>query len=136
MPSRSTCRKLSNLIDKALPKARTKPLDTSKLATNIEAADPQGSRPSIRAPPLRCAQAIRAQVAPCWNPPIGGADVRKMTVVIRADYGQDGRLIGLPRLVSADRGDGRQCRLRSRLCRNGAACHAALLAAEAAGQAL
>ncbi|MFZ4111349.1 MAG: hypothetical protein ACOYKQ_12860, partial [Polymorphobacter sp.] len=65
--------KLSNLIDKALPKARTKPLDTSKLATTIEAAAPKTAAIDPRAR-ATIAQAIRAQVAPCWNPPIGGAD--------------------------------------------------------------
>ena len=87
--------KLANLIDKALPKARTKPLDTSDLATKIAAAAPKNARIDPRAA-ATLAQAIRSQVAPCWNPPIGGADVRKMTVVIRADYGRDGRVIGTP----------------------------------------
>ncbi len=91
--------KLSNLIDKALPKARTKPLDTSKLATTIEAAAPKVAAIDPRAA-ATIAQAIRAQVAPCWNPPIGGADVRKMTVLIRADFTRDGRLIGVPSIVS------------------------------------
>jgi outer membrane biosynthesis protein TonB len=91
--------KLSNLIDKALPKARTKPLDTSKLATTIEAAAPKTVAIDPRAA-ATIAQAIRAQVAPCWNPPIGGADVRKMTVLIRADFTRDGRLIGVPSIVS------------------------------------
>lgn len=91
--------KLSNLIDKALPKARTKPLDTSKLATTIEAAAPKTAAIDPRAA-ATIAQAIRAQVAPCWNPPIGGADVRRMTVLIRADFTRDGRLIGVPSIVS------------------------------------
>ena len=87
--------KLSNLIDKALPKARTKPLDTSALASKIAAATPRDARVDPRAA-ATLAPAIQAQVAPCWNPPIGGADVKKMTVVIRADYAKDGRLIGNP----------------------------------------
>ena len=91
--------KLSNLIDKALPKARTKPLDMSKLATTIEASAPKTATIDPRAA-ATIAQAIRAQVAPCWNPPIGGADVRRMTVLIRADFSRDGRLIGVPSIVS------------------------------------
>ena len=91
--------KLSNLIDKALPKAKTKPLDMSKLATTIEAAAPRAVAIDPRAA-ATIAQAIRAQVAPCWNPPIGGADVRRMTVLIRADFSRDGRLIGVPTIVS------------------------------------
>jgi outer membrane biosynthesis protein TonB len=91
--------KLSNLIDKALPKAKVKPLDTSDLASKIAQATPKQARVDPRAA-ITLAQAIQAQVAPCWNPPIGGADVRKMTVVIRADYGRDGRVIGTPTVVS------------------------------------
>ena len=87
--------KLSNLIDKALPKAKTKPLDMSDLAGKIAAAAPKTARIDPRAA-ATLALAIQAQVAPCWNPPIGGADVKKMTVVIRADYGRDGRVIGTP----------------------------------------
>ncbi len=90
---------LSNLIDKALPKSRVKPLDTSALATRIAAATPKRATIDPRAA-ATLAQAIQAQVAPCWNPPIGGADVRKMTVVIRADYGRDGGVIGQPSVVS------------------------------------
>jgi hypothetical protein len=91
--------KLSNLIDKALPKAKVKPLDTSDLASKIAAATPKTAKVDPRAA-ATLAQAIQAQVAPCWNPPIGGADVKKMTVVIRADYGRDGRVIGTPTVVS------------------------------------
>ncbi len=90
---------LSNLIDKALPKARSKPLDTSALASQIAAATPKQARIDPRAA-ATLAQAIQAQVAPCWNPPIGGADVRKMTVIIRADFGRDGAVIGTPSIVS------------------------------------
>lgn len=89
---------LANLIDKALPKAKVKPLDTSALATQIAAATPKTARIDPRAA-ATLAQAIRAQVAPCWNPPIGGSDVRKMTVLIRADFGRDGRVIGNPIVV-------------------------------------
>jgi outer membrane biosynthesis protein TonB len=91
--------KLSNLIDKALPKAKVKPLDTSDLASKIAAATPKTAKVDPRAA-ATLAQAIQAQVAPCWNPPIGGADVKKMTVIIRADYGRDGRVIGTPTVVS------------------------------------
>ncbi len=90
---------LDSLIDKALPKAKVKPLDTSALATQIAAAQPKKATIDPRAA-ATLAQAIQAQVAPCWNPPIGGADVRKMTVVIRADFTRDGAVIGTPSVVS------------------------------------
>jgi outer membrane biosynthesis protein TonB len=91
--------KLSNLIDKALPKAKVKPLDTSDLAKSISAAAPKSAKVDPRAA-ATLAQAIQSQVAPCWNPPIGGADVKKMTVLIRADFGKDGRVLGVPSVVS------------------------------------
>jgi outer membrane biosynthesis protein TonB len=91
--------KLSNLIDKALPKAKVKPLDTSDLASKIAAAAPKSAKVDPRAA-ATLAQAIQSQVAPCWNPPIGGADVKKMTVLIRADFGKDGRVLGVPSVVS------------------------------------
>jgi outer membrane biosynthesis protein TonB len=91
--------KLSNLIDKALPKAKVKPLDTSALAKTLGTPAPKQATIDPRAA-ATLAQAIQAQVAPCWNPPIGGTDVKRMTVVIRADYGRDGRVIGQPDIVS------------------------------------
>ncbi len=91
--------KLSNLIDKALPKAPVKTLDTSNLAKTIAAAAPKAATVDPRAA-ATLAQAIQAQVAPCWNPPIGGADVRGMTVVIRADFARDGSVVGTPVVVS------------------------------------
>jgi outer membrane biosynthesis protein TonB len=90
--------KLSNLIDKALPKAKVKPLDTSDLASKIAAAAPKSAKVDPRAA-ATLAQAIQSQVAPCWNPPIGGADVKKMTVLIRADFAKDGRVLGVPSVV-------------------------------------
>lgn len=90
---------LTDLLDKALPKAPRKPLDTSALAKSIEAATPRNARVDPRA--LASLQAaIRAQIAPCWNPPIGGADVRKMTVVLRIELGRDGAVLGRPAILS------------------------------------
>ena len=86
---------LASLIDKSLPKATKKPLDTSKLAKDLNAAAPARSTVDPRAA-ATLAQAIRAQVAPCWNPPVGGRDVRRMTVVVTVQYSRDGRVIGLP----------------------------------------
>jgi hypothetical protein len=90
---------LSNLINKALPKAKQKPLDTSALAKSIQAAQPKNAVVDPRAA-ATLAQAIRAQVAPCWNPPIGGQDVRKMTVLIHAEFAPDGSLSVAPSVVS------------------------------------
>lgn len=86
---------LANLIDKLLPRAKTRPLDTSKLATELTTAAPSKAAIDPRAA-ATLAQSIRAQVAPCWNPPAGGRDVRRMTVIVRVSYSRDGRVIGLP----------------------------------------
>ena len=86
---------LSSLIDKSLPKAAKKPLDTSKLAKELNAAAQARATVDPRAA-ATLAQAIRAQVAPCWNPPVGGRDVRRMTVIVRVTYSRDGRVVGLP----------------------------------------
>ena len=97
-PSPLDTSSLANLIDKALPKAKTKPLDTSKLAKDITAAQPRTATIDPRAA-ATLAQAIQAQVAPCWNPPTGGRDVRRMTVLIRVSYSRDGRVTGQPEIV-------------------------------------
>jgi len=90
---------LSNLIDKTLPKAKVKPLDTSALAKSIEKALPKATRVDPRATATLQA-AIRAQIAPCWNPPIGGADVKRMTVVLHIELGRDGSVSGRPEVVA------------------------------------
>ena len=98
-PKRLDTAELSNLIDKTLPKAKVKPLDTSALAKSIEKALPKTARVDPRATATLQA-AIRAQVAPCWNPPIGGADVKKMTVVLHIELARDGSVTGRPDVVS------------------------------------
>jgi hypothetical protein len=44
--------------------------------------------------------AIRAQIAPCWNPPVGGQDVRNMTAVLRIRLNRDGSVASPPEFVS------------------------------------
>lgn len=94
-PSPLDTSSLASLIDKSLPKAPKKPLDTSRLAKELNASAPARATVDPRAA-ATLAQAIRAQVAPCWNPPVGGRDVRRMTVIVRVQYGRDGRVIGTP----------------------------------------
>ena len=94
-PSLLDTSSLASLIDKSLPKAAKKPLDTSKLAKELNASAPARATVDPRAA-ATLAQAIRAQVAPCWNPPTGGRDVRRMTVVVTVQYSRDGRVIGMP----------------------------------------
>ena len=89
---------LANLIDKALPKAKRKTLEASDFAKSIEKALPKGARLDARAT-ATLEQAIRAQVAPCWNPPIGGEDVRNMTVLLRIQLNKGGAVIGVPEVL-------------------------------------
>ncbi len=98
-PQRLDAQELTSLIDKSLPKAQRKPLDTSALAKSIEQSIPKGARLDARAA-ATLEQAIRAQVTPCWNPPVGAEDAGKMTVVLRIRMRKDGTVIGLPDLVS------------------------------------
>jgi outer membrane biosynthesis protein TonB len=98
-PQRVDAQELSALIDKSLPKAQRRPVDTSDFAKSIEKALPKGARLDARAT-ATLEQAIRAQIAPCWNPPIGGEDVRKMTAVLRIQLDKTGRVVGTPELVS------------------------------------
>jgi outer membrane biosynthesis protein TonB len=97
--ARLDAEELSNLIDKSLPKAKTKPRDTADFAKTMETAIPKSARLDAHAT-ASLEQAIRAQIAPCWNPPIGGADVKKMTVVLHIELARDGTVIGRPTVVS------------------------------------
>ena len=90
---------LSNLIDKALPKAPKKVRDPDAFAKAIALQIPKSAKLDARAT-ASLASAIRAQVAPCWNPPIGGADVRRMTVVLSIQMGRDGSVVGRPSVVA------------------------------------
>jgi len=90
---------MAALIDKSLPDAPIRPRDTSAFAKSIEQAIPKGARISPRQV-ATLEQAIRAQIAPCWNPPIGGADVAEMTVVLKIRLNSDGSVALPPEFVS------------------------------------
>jgi hypothetical protein len=86
------------LVDKSKPKA-AKPAEAQDFAKSIEDAIPKQAKLSaIQAATLE--QAIRAQIAPCWNPPIGGADVADMTAVLRIRLNRDGTVAAPPEFVS------------------------------------
>jgi len=97
-PQRLDSQQLASLLDKKLPKAERKPLNTSALATSLEKSIPRGALLDARAT-ATLEQAIRSQVAPCWNPPIGGAEAGKMTVQLRIQMGKDGRVLGAPQVI-------------------------------------
>lgn len=103
-PRRLDAGELNSLIDKSLPKAPRKPLDTSDFASSIEKALPKGVKIDARAV-ATLEQAIRAQISPCWNPPLGAEGLGKLTVVLRIALKRDGNIAGPPELVSASGGE-------------------------------
>jgi len=88
---------LGSLLDKALPKPRRKTLDTSAMAKAIDQSLPRARLDPRATATLQAA--IRAQIFPCWNPPIGGADVRRMTVTLHVEFGRDGSVSARPEVA-------------------------------------
>ncbi len=86
---------LEALIDRAAPRAARRPPPGTE-------AQGRGAAPGAPGPQALATleAAIRAQIAPCWNPPVGGADVRAMTVVLRIRLNRDGSLAAPPEFVS------------------------------------
>jgi outer membrane biosynthesis protein TonB len=109
-PSLDTDR-LASLIGQARPRdtrpARTAPApaapstarDATAFARSVARALPAAGRMDARTA-ANLEGAIRAQIAPCWNPPLGGADVATMTVVLRIRLARDGSVDAPPVLVS------------------------------------
>ena len=104
-PERLDTAELSNLIDKALPKAPKKVRDPSAFAKSIALSIPKSAKLDARAT-ASLAAAIRAQIAPCWNPPIGGSGVGKMTVLLGIQLAKDGSVIGQPSVLGQTGGSG------------------------------
>ena len=92
---------LSKALDAAVPKA--KPLDTTALGKSLEAALPKAAALPTRGDPriaAGIAAAIRAQVTPCFTPPVGGAAAGKITALLHIAISRDGSIAGRPGLVS------------------------------------
>lgn len=92
---------LSKALDAAVPKA--KPLDTTALGKSLEAALPKAVALPTRGDPriaAGIAAAIRAQVTPCFTPPVGGAAAGKITALLHIAISRDGSIAGRPGLVS------------------------------------
>jgi hypothetical protein len=90
---------MAALIDRSRAESPVRSRETDPAARTAEAPAPRQARLS----PLQAAtleQAIRAQIAPCWNPPIGGADVAQMTAVLRIRLNRDGSVAAPPEFVS------------------------------------
>jgi outer membrane biosynthesis protein TonB len=96
---RLDAQQLADLIDKSLPKASQRPRNTSETATSIEKSVPAGAKLDARAT-ATLEQAIRSQVAPCWNPPLGGEDTGAMTVVLGIRLARDGSVLAPPEILS------------------------------------
>lgn len=92
---------LSKSLDAAVPKA--KPLDTTALGKSLDAALPKAAASPARGDPriaAGIAAAIRAQVTPCFTPPVGGAAAGKITALLHIAISRDGSIAGRPGLVS------------------------------------
>lgn len=98
-PKKFEAQELANLLDKALPPAKVKPLDTSAFAKSIEKSLPKGVQIDARAT-ATLAQAISQQVRPCWNLPMGGKDVAGINTVLHIRFARTGAVIGQPAVVS------------------------------------
>ena len=113
-PPRLDTDALSSLLDTSVKKARPRPLDTAALAKAIGPVRPASkfdpaalakalgpaAPKAMRATPgqlAAIAAAIKAQVQPCWNPPLGGTG--KMTAVLHLDIARDGS-VARPSVVS------------------------------------
>ena len=86
---------LETLIDRSI---RRPPARTAQ-GSEAGARGTSAGRPDARAMATLEA-AIRAQIAPCWNPPVGGQDVKDMTAVLRIRLNRDGSLAAPPEFVS------------------------------------
>ena len=101
-PERLDTSELSSLIDKALPKAERKVRDPDAFAKSITMSIPKSAKLDARATASLIA-AIRAQIVPCWNPPIGGAEVKRMTAVLSIQLFPDGSVAGRPTVTGQTR---------------------------------
>lgn len=90
---------LASLIDKAIPEAPVRSRETSAFAKSVDAATPVNARVSAQQV-ATLEQAIRSQIAPCWNPPLGGTDVQQMTAVLKISLKRDGSVASPPVFVS------------------------------------
>ena len=98
-PKRLDMQELTDMLDKSKPVAKRKPMNTSEFAKSIERAIPKGVRIDARAA-ASLEQAIRSQIQPCWNPPLGAEDAGKISVVLRIRMRSDGSVVALPDIVS------------------------------------
>lgn len=87
---------LAALIDKALPEGPQQPRPAAPARDGRQSVD----APISTAQMATLRQAIRGQIAPCWNPPVGGADVADMTVLLAIRLNRDGSVAGMPQLIS------------------------------------
>jgi colicin import membrane protein len=91
--------------------------DPRQVAALLDKRDPQrlaaagtalNSTSSLGAPSSSNAQlsqnemdALRARLISLWNPPAGAKDPQEITVLVRVHFGRDGRVVGLPRVLTS-----------------------------------
>lgn len=94
-PSSFDAGALETLIDRSIKKPPARTAQGNEAGARGNSA----GRPDPRAMATLEA-AIRSQIAPCWNPPAGGQDVKDMTVVLKIRLNRDGSLAAPPEFVS------------------------------------
>ncbi len=90
--------KLENLIDKSLKESDRKRLDVSELAKDLKRDIAKTAIRDTRAT-ITLQQLMDAKVSACFNPPSGGADVKKMSVQVQFRLNDAGQIVDGPRVI-------------------------------------
>lgn len=90
--------KLENLVDKSLQESDRKRLDVSELAKDLKRDIAKTAIRDTRAT-ITLQQLMDAKVSACFNPPSGGADVKKITVQVQFRLNDAGQIVDGPRIV-------------------------------------
>ncbi|MEM9289288.1 MAG: hypothetical protein AAGA36_13205 [Pseudomonadota bacterium] len=99
---KETLADLARLIDRSKEEeATTQDLENDLFAAFGKKRIASTSRDS-REESLSLTDAARAQVAKCWNLPLGAKGIEKMRVTVNVLLGPDGNLVGAPTLDSYD----------------------------------
>lgn len=96
---RLDARKLATVIDKSIKDADKRRPKIDELAKTVEALAPAEALQNAQAT-ATLAQAMKAMVERCWNPPLGGVEIDRLRVTLRIALNQDGTLTAPPEVVA------------------------------------
>jgi hypothetical protein len=97
--SRLDTRKLATVIDKSIKESDKRRPRMDELAKTVEQLAPAEALRNAQAT-ATLAQAMKAMVERCWNPPLGGVDIDQLRVTVRIALNLDGTLVANPDIVS------------------------------------